>query len=177
MSELKTKECNRCHRFLLLKEFGRCRRTPGGRRPRCLECSQKAAKARDEKRAALGLLPVWKEWRLENPESYRASRAASREKRKARERDQRRRDRLDAIYAYGGKCVCCGENDPHFLVFDHRNNDGGEHRRKHPGAWVIVRWLKKNGYPQDGRIQILCHNCNMSKALYGCCPHQFGMSS
>src|SRR5690349_6288281 len=38
--------------------------------------------------------------------------------------------RQQALEAYGGRCVCCGESTPEFLHFDHVNNDGAEHRRE-----------------------------------------------
>lgn len=83
---------------------------------------------------------------------------------------QLRRDTLDA---YGGACACCGETTPQFLGVDHVHNDGEAHRREMAGyGRAIYRWLKNAGYPQDGRFQLLCHNCNMAKGLYGRCPHQ-----
>ena len=72
---------------------------------------------------------------------------------------------------YGGKCVCCGEQNIYFLTIDHTYNDGNEHRKEVPAA-VLYRWLEKNGYPKD-RFQILCWNCNMGKRLNnGVCPHK-----
>lgn len=82
------------------------------------------------------------------------------------ERDKLRQEVLDA---YGNKCKCCGETQQEFLAIDHVNNDGAEHRREIRRP--IYRWLRQNGFPQD-RFQILCHNCNMAKAMYGMCPHQ-----
>jgi hypothetical protein len=70
---------------------------------------------------------------------------------------------------YGGKCVCCGENRFEFLSIDHINNDGYKHRREFKGN--IYLWLVKNNFPKD-IVQILCFNCNMSKAFYGYCPHR-----
>lgn len=87
--------------------------------------------------------------------------------------DSGRKVRVEAIEAYGGKCACCNESTFEFLAIDHVNNDGEEHRKEMQGyGRAIYRWLKKNGYPQDGRFQVLCHNCNMAKGLYGLCPHQ-----
>lgn len=84
-----------------------------------------------------------------------------------------RKLRADALERYGSKCACCGEATQEFLGIDHVNNDGEKHRRELAGyGRAIYSWLKKAGYPQDGRFQILCHNCNMAKGLYGACPHQ-----
>ena len=72
---------------------------------------------------------------------------------------------------YGGKCVCCGEQNIYFLTIDHTYNDGNEHRKEVDGS-VLYRWLEKNGYPKD-RFQILCWNCNNGKRLNnGVCPHK-----
>lgn len=84
-----------------------------------------------------------------------------------------RKVRQECLAAYGGACRCCGETTPEFLGIDHVNDDGEKHRRELKGyGRAIYQWLKKNNYPQDGRFQLLCHNCNMSKGLYGGCPHQ-----
>ena len=84
-----------------------------------------------------------------------------------------RKVRTLALEAYGGRCACCGEGTPEFLSIDHVNNDGEAHRRELKGyGRAIYQWLKRNGYPQDGRFQLLCHNCNMAKGLYGGCPHR-----
>lgn len=94
----------------------------------------------------------------------------------ARRRGWRRRARLrrlDAIAAYGGRCACCGEQALPFLVIDHVQNDGNLHRKT---ISDIYTYLRMAGYPQDGRFQVLCHNCNMAKALYGACPHVSGLS-
>ena len=86
---------------------------------------------------------------------------------------QARRLRMKVLDAYGNQCACCGETTPEFLSVDHVNNDGSAHRRELKGfGRSIYRWLAMNGYPQDGRFQLLCHNCNMAKGLYGSCPHK-----
>lgn len=87
--------------------------------------------------------------------------------------DHQRRLRKEVLRQYGGQCICCGESTEEFLSIDHVRNDGEKHRRELAGAGrSIYAWLRKNGYPKDGRFQLLCHNCNMAKGLYGGCPHQ-----
>ncbi len=74
---------------------------------------------------------------------------------------------------YGRKCVCCGESEVKFLAIDHKNDDGYEHRKTLGGTGggsIIVAWIVKNGFPD--MFQILCHNCNMAKGIYGECPHK-----
>jgi hypothetical protein len=79
--------------------------------------------------------------------------------------------RARAFEEYGGKCVCCGETEPAFLVFDHVNDDGAAHRREIGGASVLIEWIFRENFPDT--IQLLCANCNMAKQFNpGGCPHQ-----
>jgi len=76
----------------------------------------------------------------------------------------------EALEHYGNKCVCCGENNKLFLVFDHVRGGGAKFRHK-TGMTGRVRmsyWLKKNKWPSD--IQILCSNCNAAKGDKQTCP-------
>lgn len=78
-----------------------------------------------------------------------------------------------AFEAYGNRCQCCGETEPVFLSIDHVNNDGAEYRRNkaHPrGGALLCGWLIKQGFPKD--FQLLCHNCQWGKRMFGVCPHQ-----
>jgi hypothetical protein len=80
--------------------------------------------------------------------------------------------RLECIAAYGGHCKCCGESGVEFLNFDHVNNDGKRDRKLPGGRRTGIRLykrLKAESWPSD--IQLLCWNCNLSKGLYGECPH------
>lgn len=91
-------------------------------------------------------------------------------------RNSNRRLRLEALAAYGGKCACCGEDEEAFLVLDHVEDNGAEHRRslgydaKRSGAGIhTYRALRKAGWPEG--MQVLCANCNTAK-VRGTCPHQ-----
>jgi hypothetical protein len=75
-----------------------------------------------------------------------------------------------AVVAYGGKCVCCGEGTFEFLEFHHINNDGAEHRRDNSERSSLYLWLKQTEYPQ-GIVQLLCGNCHAAKTAFGYCPH------
>ena len=75
-------------------------------------------------------------------------------------------DRLTVIDAYGGVCACCGEYRYEFLALDHVNNDGAAHRKE---VGDVYKWAIKTKFPPS--LQLLCHNCNMAKAIYGHCPH------
>lgn len=92
-------------------------------------------------------------------------------------RERARALRLEVLSRYGGSCACCGEEREPFLSIDHINGDGAEHRRAICGDWSkgsgsrVYRWLKANGFPADG-FRVLCHNCNMARAMRGECPHE-----
>jgi hypothetical protein len=75
------------------------------------------------------------------------------------------------INKYGGECACCHENIIEFLVIDHINGRGNEHRKKAGvGLGVnICRWIINNNFPEGFRV--LCHNCNAVLGRFGFCPH------
>jgi|SRR6185436_10210013 len=72
--------------------------------------------------------------------------------------------------AYGGHCVCCGEDELVFLTIDHVHNDGATHRREVGLGDAFFKWLKSHGFPSG--FQILCRNCNWAKFREGECPHK-----
>jgi len=71
----------------------------------------------------------------------------------------------------GAHCVCCLEENTEFLAVDHINGGG----RKHLLTinMNICDYLYTNrSVPEIFKdYQILCHNCNFSKGIYGYCPH------
>lgn len=77
------------------------------------------------------------------------------------------RMRARVIDAMGGACACCGEREPKFLAIDHVRGLEGQPRPKGQMIYFLVR---KEGYPRD-KYQLLCHNCNFAKGVYGACPH------
>lgn len=89
-----------------------------------------------------------------------------------RARGYQKERRAKAIAAYGGKCACCGEDEPTFLAIDHIFDDGADERRAQnmKGGNTLLGYLERAGYPKD-RYQLLCHNCNFAKRL-GACPHK-----
>lgn len=108
---------------------------------------------------------------------------AGRERRRAYFREYARRTsagrklkyramRAEGIRRYGSRCACCGETHSEFLTFDHVGEWGDEHRANDTLATTIVLWLHRNDYPQDGRFQLLCWNCNCARGTYGYCPHE-----
>jgi hypothetical protein len=84
----------------------------------------------------------------------------------------RRKTKYEVFTHYSGNppyCKCCGEKTFEFLTIDHIN--GREPDDTKVGEKLYV-WLKHNHYPQG--YQILCWNCNLSKGLFGYCPHKQG---
>ena len=77
----------------------------------------------------------------------------------------------EVFSAYGGyKCNCCGETIVEFLVIDHIDGGGTEHRKNVVGTG-IYRWLRQNGFPEG--FQVLCCNCNWGRKFHnGICPHK-----
>ena len=91
------------------------------------------------------------------------------EEAKQYQREYRAKVREKVLIAYGGKCLCCGETDLHFLTFDHKNGGGTKERRLTgmTGSTFYLSLMKN--HRED--IQVLCFNCNCAKWFYGKCPH------
>jgi hypothetical protein len=79
---------------------------------------------------------------------------------------------VNVIAHYGGKCACCGEAEFEFLVIDHVNGGGTQHRLEVGSGSHFITWLLDNGLPEGFRV--LCHNCNGALGHYGYCPHERG---
>lgn len=99
--------------------------------------------------------------RAENPDEYQKARRKSVKKLI-----------YEVLTAYGGRCVCCGEDNMLFLTLDHINGGGSAHRKAVGGSsYPIYRDLRKRGYPAG--YQTLCFNCNCGRARNsGVCPHK-----
>lgn len=152
-----TKVCSSCLSVWPLTSFYPDRTHRDGLQSRCKDCIKLDRRMR------------YAEDPSKFKEHNRVYRLAHRDQFLEYNRNVRRR----ALAAYGDKCACCGEATPEFLGIDHVNNDGEAHRRVLKGyGRAIYQWLAKEGYPQDGRFQILCHNCNVAKGCYGGCPHK-----
>ena len=86
--------------------------------------------------------------------------------------------RLSVFGYYSGgniQCACpggCKESRLEFMCIDHIDGGGKQHRQEigSKGGRHFYRWLIKNNFPSGYRV--LCHNCNMSRAAFGYCPHE-----
>lgn len=96
-----------------------------------------------------------------------------RQKHQVKESRRYAKMRADCVTAYGGECVCCGEDNPKYLQLDHVDNDGAEHRRQLAknkngrGGGSLYAWAVRNKFPK--RLQLLCCNCHQAKTLFGGC--------
>lgn len=142
-----TKWCPRCQQEKPLKMFGSRSDRIGQPRSRCRKCVSQETNV----------------YQKNNPE-----------KRKAWSAQEALRRKMECMSFYSNgqpKCNCCGELEIHFLALDHVEDDGGERRKAgEPTGGGLYRLLKREGYPEG--FQVLCHNCNMAKGLYGQCPHK-----
>ena len=152
------KICIGCKDPKPLTEFGVDSRCKDGRKSRCLLCTSKYH--RDHRKTNLGTYKRRaKKWR-----------DSSGEHRREVARNYRKKMRLEAFRRYGAVCACCSESQYEFLGIDHVNGGGRKHRKKIGSGLGIYSWLRQQGYPPG--FQVLCHNCNMAKGLYGKCPHE-----
>jgi len=108
-----------------------------------------------------------KKWRKKNPEKVNTYtkkwREKNLEKTKLLRRKYRQNLKLEILshYSNGGiKCAYCGEEELAFLSIDHSFGDGAKHRKQLNLSGGFYYWLKRNNYPQDLGLRILCMNCN-----------------
>lgn len=95
-------------------------------------------------------------------------------------RQYKKRIKLECFRAYGDGnyvCACCGLSNVEFLTLDHTNNDGyldkKEGAKKRMGGNYLYGYLKKRGFPNKDKYQVLCWNCNCGKGINGgVCPHK-----
>lgn len=103
-------------------------------------------------------------------------RDSNRDRINSNQRAKRLALKLQVFNTYGGCiCKCCGETNLEFLSIDHVNNDGAKHRKtifgKNKVGGSFYEWLKKNNFPIDIGLRVLCMNCNFSLGHFGYCPH------
>jgi hypothetical protein len=70
----------------------------------------------------------------------------------------------ECLQHYGEICTC-GEADIDVLTLDHVNNDGAGHRKriKSTSGYAFYLFLKRNHFPSDPPLQVLCGNCQGHK--------------
>ena len=86
----------------------------------------------------------------------------------AEQRERQIRLRAEAVAAYGGVCVCCGEREPTFLTIDHIGGRNAHPLAKFRGE-AEYRRLRALGWPAG--VRVLCMNCNWATRRGQQCPH------
>ena len=157
-----TKKCAKCKRVQLITEFYIDNHRNGGYTIWCKKCNRIASKFNSR---------IYRKKHAQRcKESQKLYRSNNKEKVSARGKAYYQNIRKQVFDFYGRICVCCGETKEEFMSIDHIFNDGSTHRKKY-GRSNIYLWLIQSKFPKD-RFQVLCHNCNMAKGLYGKCPHK-----
>lgn len=96
----------------------------------------------------------------------RANQAAHPETTRAKSKRFRDKIRDFTLAAYGGACVCCGEDEAVFLTLDHIIPIRSKCRQS---SHQLYMKLRKEQYPSG--YQLLCYNCNAAKRTDAECPH------
>lgn len=117
-----------------------------------------------------------REWQRKNPDKVKINTERCNKKHPDRHKKYRQELRFKVLSYYGNgkvECACCGEQTYEFLAIDHINGGGTKERKIAYGNICQFLWNKQlpEGY------QVLCHNCNMAKGLYGECPHKKNVCS
>lgn len=97
-----------------------------------------------------------------------------RERGRKKSAEQYKKIRIDVLNLYGGKCVCCDNDNLKYLQLDHKNNDGNIERANLPATlrggrffkYVLQQYKTSNKKRDD--LQILCANCHNAKRYGGC---------
>lgn len=167
------KRCLDCRIEKPLESFYR-KTQPGrsGYQSRCKACE--AVRVRDRRRANLDhyrRLARVRYWEKGDRELIQERRRDDQESRVERTAALKR----ETMERYGdGHCSCCGETESTFLTLDHADDDGKRHRElTRSSGKHFYSWLKARGWPNQPRLQVLCFNCNIGRAVAGgVCPHQ-----
>lgn len=165
------KHCAGCEQDKPLDEFHNNKRGKDGKHHRCKSCASAYNKARRNSPERVKQRTEYnRRWREANPDKV----AAWRPKAAKRTREAYRLKRLEVMEAYGGKCVCCSEDEPVFLTLDHEHGRGKslDADKERSGTGTIYR-LHALLPELDLDIRILCWNCNSGRYFNsGICPHQ-----
>ncbi len=77
-----------------------------------------------------------------------------------------RRLRGELVGLLGGRrCRECGEADMTVLTIDHVSGGGAEERRRMKGYPLMIRYYLSHPDEAQGKLQVLCRNCNWKKHL------------
>lgn len=97
-----------------------------------------------------------KRWRERNPEKW----AEQRRRHHPQEVEFAWQKKLEVIKKLGGRCICCGENNPFILQVNHINGVGKEHRLEVKTEYSRILQGEAAG------VNLLCANCNILYEYY-----------
>ena len=173
------KKCSVCKTIKSFEDFGKDKHNKNGYRSSCRECNRLYRISIKEERKIYQAKQYLnnkeeykikhKEWRTKNPEKVKEG-AKRNIKNRARYNKKMRLTRKAKVFElYGNKCanIECGDTRQEVLTIDHINNDGYIQRKIHKVGNQFYSWIIKNK-PID--LQLLCYNCNMTKAHTGKYP-------
>lgn len=139
---------------------------------RCKTCKKAERKKRyhDDPKSSMASTNAWKaSHREQTRKTTNDSYHRNKERYLPRYRDKRVELKLQVMSYYSGgipRCSLCGESHHQFLVLDHVEHNGADHRRelgpRHCGNKFYL-WIISQAYPSGFRV--LCHNCNFKECL------------
>ena len=112
-----------------------------------------------------------KNWQLQHPDDCKeyGKRAyqKNREDRLKYSKEYHQKIKSEVLSHYGQKCQVCGEDTFRLLCLDHVNGGGNEHVKSIGCGFGngFYLWLKRNGYPNNPPLQVLCRKCNSNKQV------------
>lgn len=136
---------------------------------RCILCSKKERASQYAKAHASGNKPD-RSWVAKNPERVKKINRESYERNKDKYRPliqaKRQSLRLEILEKYSSpgetQCVLCLEKHHEFLVLDHIDGGGTQHRVSVGGGDKFYKWVARNN---PINLRVLCHNCNFKERL------------
>lgn len=169
MNNQATRKCKKCDVFKDIEQFPVHTKATGARRHECCECNKARVEAHHVANKAHRLERARGRY-AKDPSAHWTPERKERAKELMKVRGAELRDQV--YKGYGGKCKCCGEDNPLFLTLDHVANDGASTRKSQGSAGAnMYRWVIKNSFPPN--LQLYCMNCNFGKARNGgVCPHE-----
>jgi len=105
-------------------------------------------------------------YRKNNKEKIKQWEKVNEDRIKQWHKDAERKRKFMVMEKYGGTCIACGCSELAILTIDHINDDGAiDRRRVKATKQRFYSFLMRN--PRRSDLQVLCHNCQWKKRIYG----------